>query len=226
MARCENCLVNIDMQATRCPLCGAPITGAEALPPAYPPPPPEPTKTSWLYRWFALAVFVTIGVLVLSNLLSPGGGLWCIPVGGTVLYVWALGVMTFNKRLHRGVKVIAHALALTALVILYNLFISGEHVAHQVTWAVSYVMPFIFIAFSLYISVQMLCHKQDLRGYMLYQVALCVIGFIPLLLVLLGAAAPIWPSIVAASCAYFTLMCLVIFARHVISSEFIKAFHV
>ena len=225
MARCEHCHVNIAMRATRCPLCGAPIQGAEELPAAYPPPPPAP-HVSWLYRWFALAAFVSIGVAVGCNLLWPGGGLWSIPFAGTVLYVWALGVMTFNKRLHRGVKLMAHAIALTVLVILYNIFATGEQTTHSVTWAVSYAMPFIFIAFSLYISLQMVFHKQDLRGYMLYQIALCVIGFIPLLLVLLGAAAPIWPSIVAASCAYVTLMALVIFARHVISSEFSRAFHV
>lgn len=224
MARCERCHVNIGMQATRCPLCGQPIEGAESLPPAYPPP-PEPHKTSWLYRWFALAAFVSIGVAVASNLLVPGGGLWCIPFAGTVLYVWALGVMTFNKRLHRGVKLMAHAIALMALVILYNMFANGERTAHQITWAVSYAIPFLLIAFSLYISFQMAFHKQDLRGYLLYQIALCVIGFVPLLLVLLGVATPIWPSIVAASCAYLTLMCLVIFARRVISLELSKTFH-
>ncbi len=225
MARCERCNVSIGMHATRCPLCGEPVSGAEFLPAAYPPPPPEPPKQSWLYRWFALGVFVSIGIAALINLLSPGGGFWFIPFAGTMIYVWALGVMTFNKRLHRGVKLTTHAVALTGLVILYNLFANGERTAHRVSWAISYVMPFILIAFSLYISVQMLCHKQDLRGYMLYQIALCVIGFIPLLLVLLGVASPIWPSIVAASVAYLTLLLLVIFARHVISSEFIKAFH-
>jgi uncharacterized Tic20 family protein len=84
----------------------------------------------------------------------------------------------------------------------------------------------VFVCFILAINVIMLKLKHQFRDYLLYQISLCVIGFVPLVLVLSGVAQPIYPSIIAAACSYLTLIGLVFFKRRVVFSEFRKKFHI
>lgn len=174
--------------------------------------------------WVALALILSS---VLINWITWGGKLWCVTFSAYVLYVWLLGLLTFKRGVHPGLKLMTHAIALTLLLVVTNMFAYSKEIVSRVSWAVSFAMPFILIGFMIAIDVLILLRRtQNRRDYLLYQISLSVIGFIPIILVLSGVAQPVYPSIIAASCSFLTILGMVIFARKIVFSEFGRKFHI
>jgi hypothetical protein len=92
------------------------------------------------------------------------------------------------------------------------------------SWAISYTMPLILVAFMIALNILMLMWKQKRRDMLLYQITLCVFGFVPLILVLVGIAQPILPSAIVAGFSLLTIVGLVLFTKKIILSEFVQSF--
>ncbi len=225
---CEACKVSVSTQTTKCPLCHTPLPEREnvRLEQTYPDFSPLKKRSRRLTLLYSLFCLLVIGICVLVNLLTWQGHLWSALVAAPMLYVWLCGIITFRKRLHLGMKLTAHAVGIVLLLVAINGFTDSERVVSHVSWAVSYTMPFVFIGFILLINVLMARRRNTLRDYALYQISLCVIGFIPLLLVLLGIAEPVYPSIIAAACSALTIVGLFLFGRKKVTAELNKKFHI
>lgn len=228
MQYCEACRVRISTQTDTCPLCHAPLPAREGLllEQTYPDFAPLKRRSRLLALWFSLACLFSIAVCALINLLTWNGSLWSALVAAPVLYVWLCGLITFRKRAHLGLKLMAHAIGIALLLVAINTFSDSRRVVSHASWAVAYTMPFVFIGFILSINVLIARRLQTLRDYVLYQISLCVIGFIPLLLVLLDVAQPVYPSIIAAACSALTIGGLFLFGRRNVISELNKKFHI
>lgn len=228
MQYCESCKVSISTQTDVCPLCHAPLEAREGLvlEQTYPDFAPLKRKSRLLELLLGLSCVFVIVVCALINLLTWNGHLWSVLVAAPVLYVWLCGLITFRKRAHLGLKLMAHAIGIALLLIVINSFSDSQRIVSHASWAVAYTMPFIFIGFILSINTLMARKRQTLRDYVLYQISLCVIGFIPLLLVLLGVAQPAYPSIIAAACSALTIGGLFLFGRKNVISELNKKFHI
>jgi hypothetical protein len=191
---------------------------------------PDVVPESNVRRKFVRAASILSPVLIAAsaavNIAAWNGQLWCAIFSAFVLYAWLIGLVTFKKGLHPGMKLLAHALSIPGLLIVVNLFAwGGETVAH-ISWAVSYAIPIVFICFIVAVNVIMIRVKQDLRDYLMYQLSLCVIGFVPLILILLGVAHPIHLSIAAAACSYLTIIGLIFFERKILLSVIQKKFYI
>jgi hypothetical protein len=227
MQYCGDCKIRISSKTDRCPLCHNTLPhtnqGGTADYPAF-----EPIKTGnrKLVKRISIIVCALIVLSVLANWLTWNGSLWCVLSSACVLYAWGAGLLTFSKRIHLGWKLTAHAIALPLLLIVFNTFAYNTETIHEITWAISYGMPMIFICFIIAINIIMIRWRQKLRDYLLYQLTLCVVGFVPIILVLSGITQPMWPSIIAAVGSYCTIAGLVIYAKKIIKSEFVKKFHI
>jgi hypothetical protein len=224
---CPECKINISSKTDRCPLC------RRELPPAvqdaaeeYPGFEPINKRNKRLARTATIVGALLIGLSVLCNLLWSSGGVWCAAFSACVLYVRGPVLLTFNKRIHLGWKLFAHAVAMPLLLIVANIFASRTEMISRATWAISYAMPAIFVGFIVTINIIMLNSQQKRQDYLLYQLSLCVIAFVPLILALCGLAQPVYPSIVAAACSILTIGWLLIFAKKIVSTEFVRKFHI
>ena len=228
MQYCETCKVSISTKTKNCPLCHAPLPSCEdaALEQTYPDFSPLKRRSRFLALLYSALCLAVILICVLVNLLAWNGHLWSALVAAPVLYVWLCGLITFRKRAHLGLKLMAHAIGIVSLLVVINTFTDSQRIVSHVSWAVSYTMPFIFIGFILLINVLMARKRNTLRDYVLYQISLCVIGFIPLLLVLLGVAQPAYPSIIAAACSALTIGGLFLFGRKKVVAELNRKFHI
>lgn len=228
MQYCEDCKVFISTKTDACPLCHAPLPEREnaELVQTYPDFAPLKRKSRLLALLYSAACFFVIAVCVLINLLTWQGHLWSALVAAPVLYVWLTGLFTFRKRVHLGLKLMAHAVGIVLLLVAINGFSGSARIMSHVSWAVAYTMPFIFIGFILAINVLIARKRHTLKDYLLYQLSLCVIGFIPLLLALLNVAQPVYPSILAAVCSALTIGGLFLFGRKKAVSELNKKFHI
>ncbi len=227
MKYCTECKISISSGADCCPLCRGALPDSEPPDEAAEYPDFEQGRpgAKRLSRIAAAAACALIAACVLCNLLIWNGRIWCVVASACVLYVWGLGLLTVQRRVHLGWKLMAHATALPALLIIANAFASRTEMISRVTWAISYAMPAVFICFIAAINFIMIRWRHQRRDYLLYQLALCVIAFSPLILVLSGIAQPVYPSIVAAGCSVVTIAWLLIFAKKIVRAEFERKFH-
>lgn len=228
MQYCTDCKISISSKTDRCPLCHKelPYAEQEGAAEAYPGFEPLKAKNRKLAKTISTIACSLIAFSVLANMLTWNGSVWCVPFTACVLYAWGGGLLTFSKRIHLGWKLTAHAIAIPLLLVIFNTFAYNTETIHEITWAVSYGMPFIYICFIITIDSIVVLWRQKLRDYLLYQLTLCMIGFIPLILVLSGVTQPMWPSIIAAGCSYATIIGLILYAKKIIKSEFVKKFHI
>lgn len=228
MQYCEACKVSVSTQTKKCPLCHAPLPEREdaQLEQTYPDFAPLKRRSRILTLLYSGICLFAIVTCALVNLLTWSGHLWSALVAAPVLYVWLCGLITFRKRVHLGLKLMAHAVGIVLMLVVINSFTDSERIVSHVSWAASYTMPFIFIGFILAINVLMARKRHTLRDYAISQISLCVIGFIPLLLVLLDAAQPAYPSIIAAVCSALTIGGLFLFGRKKVIAELNRKFHI
>lgn len=229
MQYCPDCKIHISTKTDRCPLCHKSLPDAcdQDVTKTYPDFVPLKKKSRRLVKFVSLIAIILIFSSVIINWATWSGRLWSVVFSVHVLYFWLLSLISFKKTVHLGLKLMTHAIALTLLLVIINMFADSIDTISRVSWSVSYAMPIIFIGLIIAIDIIVIFNKkQNLLDYLLFQFSLCVIGFIPLLLVLCGVAQPIYPGIIAAACSFLTLIGFAIFANKMILSEFGRKFHV
>lgn len=228
MRYCDECRIDIPDLQTSCPLCHKSLAAAEGqeIGKAYPEFEPRKRRDRKLFKTLSKTALLLIFSSAIINMMIASQTLWSAIFSAFVLYFWLLGFLTFKRAAHPGLKLMAHAIAFPLLLVVINTFASNTKTFTRVSWAVSYAMPIILICFILVINLLMYRRRQNMRNYLLYQLSLCVIGFVPLILVLSGVAKPIQPSIVAASCSFLSILALLVFSRKIVIGELGRKFHV
>lgn len=228
MQYCPECEVQISTRTDRCPLCHGKITddGNNDNSETYPHYEPLTRK-----RYKAIVAVSAVAVLliiitVIINILTWKGHAWSAISSGYVLYVWIFGLLTFNTRIHTGLKLVAHAVAIPLLLLNTNTLSGQYETLTRVSWAVSWGMPTIFLCFILAVSFIMLTRKHGRREYVFFQFSLCIFGLVPFVMVMFGVAKPILPSIITAASSILTIIAVTIFQRKIVSSEFRRKFHI
>jgi cation transport ATPase len=186
---------------------------------------PSPEEGSG-YRYnfvFRLLLFISIvagSTCLLINLLTYTGNIWSFYVIGSLLYAWiVIGYPLFRKR-KTGQIIVVVAIATSAYVF------SLEWVTHTKGWALTYVLPFIFIGATLVITFIILIKRLKWREYTVYQTIMVILGFLPIIFCLTGLVNPMWPSILSAFYSLLTLVGMFIFADKKYKDELIKRFHI
>jgi hypothetical protein len=227
MLFCAACKIHISTKTDRCPLCqkDLPDTPDQDLTQTYPDFVPMKNKSSPIVNLVSLAAIVLILLSVAVNWVTWNGRLWSIIFSAHILYFWLSGLLTFKKNTNLGLKLMIHAIAITLLLIIINMSPFGTAPASRVSWSVSYAMPVIIIACIAVMDIMILKGKHRLHDYLSYQLILCGIGFIPLMLLLYGVAQPMYPGIIAAAFSLITIIGLIVFAKRIVLSEFARRLH-
>lgn len=226
MEYCDDCKVNISTKTNICPLCHKKIKiEKDAIDtfPAYEPLKNIYTKTATIISLIAPFLIV---VSLFLNLFIIKTSYWSVIAIVGIIYLWLLGLITFNRKIRIQTKIIAHAITIPLVLVAINAFASNELIIERVTWAISYAVPLIIFCFIAFINFIMIRTKQNFREYLLYQFTLCLIGFVPLIILLFGVAKPIFPSLVTAIYSFWTIFNLIFYSKDIVKEEFKKRFHV
>ncbi len=238
MKHCADCRIYAADDEKDCPLCRGvledagsegdflPHDSGAASDTSRPPFEPEKRRDRRLAAAFSKTAVLLMITSAVINAMIPGEVRWSVIFSAAVLYIWLLGMLTLRRTIHPGLKLTAHAVAIPLLLIAVNAFASGEGPFRNVTWAVSWAAPVILIGFILTIDILIFRRRQNLRNYLLYQLSLCVIGFVPLILVLCGAAKPAEPGIAAAACSFLSILALILSAPRIVIAELGRKFHI
>lgn len=227
MLYCIDCKVRINGKTDRCPLCGKHLPSAymQHTESKYPEYIPQVQSNRKLAKAMFISAILMILVSVFINAVTWTGSLWSVIFSAYVLYVWLMGLVTFKNRVHLGIKLVGHAISVSVLMLVTNIFIYKTGTFNEVTWSVSYGMPIVFIAFIAASVIIMIKKKNNRKDFLFYLLSMCVAGFVPFIIVLCFLTEPMLPGIIAAIFSYLIIMSLIVFSGKSVREEFARKFH-
>ncbi len=228
MIYCIDCRVHIVSETDYCPLCGKSTTDDQNdnLSKDYPEYVPFIKRNNKLAGLLFGTAILLIVISVIVNIITWNGNLWSVVFSAYVLYLWLMGLVTFKTRVHLGMKLTGHAVAVSLLLLIMNAFMDNTETFNQVSWSVAYGMPIVFISFLALIGIHMIVRKQNLKEYLFYLLSLCVIGSIPFIIVICFIIKPILFCLISAAVCYLTIIGLAVFRKNIILEEIKKTFHI
>lgn len=218
MKRCEQCKVQVTGPGKLCPLCGAPLSGRGEEDAAYP-----PVGFGRGYHFIKrLLLFLTLMAVIVCavvNLATAPDFWWWAIVATVLAYAWAVGSHSLRHGGNGGGKVLMQVLAAAALVVLLDLETGWRG------WSVDFVLPAICGVGIAAILVLVLCNLTNWAQYVLYQVVLALLGFVPIALYFFGASQVFWAAAIPAVMALASLIALFLFGDRSIKNEFVRRLH-
>lgn len=229
MKYCRKCALSVNTAYDFCPLCASQLTSGqntETTPEADAAAPEDvyPVYKGEIKYNFALRLLLFISVAgastcLLINLMFYNGVLWSLLVAGGIGFFWAAIIYPINARKNIGHHITVDAVAACVF------FVVAQFVIGAKGWSLDYVVPFLFIAATTFISLVILIKRMKWREYALYQFITILLGVLPVISVIAGLVTTAWPSIVSAFYSFITLLGMFIFADKKYKNELIKRFH-
>ena len=222
MRYCNGCNVDIDTPVERCPLCYTALIQKDSEPEvqAYPPLIEQAERYNLIIRILIMMSLTASVVCFTINMLNFSGTWWSLIVIGNILYMWIAVSTAVRRRTKLGLNVLIQAISLSALMVFIDMFSSHTN------WALNYVVPFLLMTATMSITVIIIVLRMDSRSFILYFFLTALIGFIPILLLVIGQVNVVWPSLVSAIYSGLSLSSLFIFADRDTKQELKRRFHI
>lgn len=221
MKMCKKCQVQILDESGICPLCNAVLTTTEeAGRNTYPQVGLSLSRFHMLYRIYLFISIITVVTSVVVNYMFYHGVLWFFASIAAIIYSWTIIRHAIHSRAHVASKIMVQAIAGSALLVVID-SVTGFY-----GWSVNYVIPQIAIFANVAILVLMMIYKMDRRNYLLYQMSMALLGFIPMILLLTRVATRPLASIVSIILSSLILLGTIIFGDKTVQSELIRRFHI
>ncbi|MFV0400251.1 MAG: DUF6320 domain-containing protein [Oscillospiraceae bacterium] len=221
MKHCERCNVDVDSPVSRCPLCYTMLSPADNKPevPTYPDLSEQAEKYNLVFR---ILVFLSLAISVTCltiNIATNTDFMWSLLVVINILYMWVAIGTAIRKRNTIGFNIMVQVVSLAALVVFLGNFLDFSRAVFN------YILPALFLCATLSISIITIVRRMNAQQFILYFILVGLLGFIPLVLMLLGFTTVRWPSLISAVYSGLSLVSLFIFADNATKMELRKRFH-
>lgn len=169
-----------------------------------------------------MALFIAISLISIAlviNLLIPSHNVWFIYFVSIVFYAFITFYHTILTPSHIGEKILVQLICLSSLLVWLTILSGGG------IWALTYMVPFLVDAAILLITVITLRKRMSWRSYVGFILSMIFIGFVPVLLYIVGIVTVLWPSIITALYSFLTFVGMLIFSDTTFKSELLRRFH-
>ena len=219
MNKCPKCDVDIITNTNICPLCHNKIVLKEKNS-IYP-------KVNTKYHSHELLIkillFTTICGIIFSLLINYWVSKeisWSIFVILGIISYWLTFSMGMNHH-HEFMRILfAEIISIIILSIIWDL-LTGFH-----KWSLTYVLPFLCIAYQVIFLIMRIFTRYAKKEYILYTYLNSFIGLTPLYFIVGNKLNPIWPSYVSVSFSILSLIFLIIFNHHALETEIERRLHI
>jgi len=220
MNQCHNC--GVWVKNTTCPLCHRGVADSFSIEKdAYPTYPTvnEGKKHKTIVK---VALFITISLISIAlvvNILTPSHNIWFVYFVSIIFYVFISFYHTILSSSHIGEKILVQLICLSSLLVWLTILSGGGK------WALNYMVPFLVDAAILLITVITIRKRMSWRSYVGFILSMILIGFVPVLLYIVGIVTVLWPSIITALYSFLTFTGMLIFSDTTFKSELLRRFH-
>lgn len=222
MSRCLECNVRIEGDWDSCPLCGASTIqqsgGAGPLPRI-----PLAFSRRRVLRTLVvvsvLLILAMLGVLALLRPQEPGiGAVRSVWLG--VVTMWLLVITALARR-----RTISR-LMLRLVVIVGALLAYWDWVTGWLGWSLTFAIPIVCGSAILGVLLILLLARRDAELHVVSGGIIVLIGFAPLLFLILGWVGTPWPSLICGALAVIVLLVLQILRGGALHAELSRRLHV
>jgi hypothetical protein len=228
MYNCKRCRVTVATDNDYCPLCGSRLYVADSAqaeklyPERHKIGNPKESLMTLIKKSIYFLFFVGVTVSVLVNLLADSKIYWSIIVAASAVNMCVLlSNILFSNRS------VPAKIALQLICVIANILAIENFSGSKEGWGLNMAVPFVLLAATLLLALIAIINY--FRGRSSPNILiLCIIclGFVPLLLIYLGFITLLWPSIIASTASFVTVIGLFVFTRKKISAELKQRFHI
>ena len=213
MKNCKRCSVELDDSITRCPLCQQPVEGEVIGERTYPLYGQRNEKgeriedhdhkarhrKKRLQNNFIFVTILFLSVSIVMNAMTFNGDYWGVYIVSSVMYLWFSVKHTIlsNNRACR--KILLQAIALSVFFAVIDVMIPEIHSL------IDYGIPLV-LAVSVGIEGLLLhFRKSRWKSYVRDFIVMDLLGYLPILLFVVGVIDVLWPSVLAALVSFLTI---------------------
>lgn len=218
--KCYKCNININSNTHICPLCKNELKKEGILEDVFPVI-PTVHKGHGLFLKILALIFLTSTIICITiNLMVSKRLSWSLVVAAGISCVALSLAMAIRKR-HNFAKLIFSE---------YILIVVGSVIWDYFTgwklWSLDYVLPLVSMVF-IYISfILRLFFPYQLRNYFMNLIFACLVGIVPVILLMLDVISVEWPAYVSAITSIVMFCSLIVFDSKKIKKELESRFHV
>ena len=229
MMICKNCHVSVADGHDRCPLCKQKIKDAKNTFEEYPNysvTTNTAPENNHLMRKILLFLSVAGGVIsVFINIFtfSKVPFLWSAIAVVSLFSLW-LGLITLTSK---KLNIAGKALALCGLIAV--IVVTVDACAGFAKWSTTYVIPFLSVALTLFITSITLTKKSrsfEYFEYFGYLLTTMFLSIIPIAIIIFPLSTVVWTSMISLIYSLLTTVWMIIFADERFKSEIKKRFHI
>lgn len=177
MSRCIHCQVRVKDETEHCPLCHTVLEkegeGETTYPDVY-------TKNKRINFVFRLSLFLDIIIMVACigvNIIWTPQLWWSVIVSAALIYsLWMLYIFSKADSGYR-LRILSGVAGAVIFVIL------TDYVLGYRGWSIDYVLPAAIIVIDVTLLLLMLINRRNWQSYLILQLAMILVGLIPLIMV-------------------------------------------
>lgn len=221
MLYCEHCKVKVTGIGTKCPLCSCRLVGEpENDYPQYPILGHSTSKMYLIYRLMKMAAIVSSVISILINYIEYNGTLWSMFVVAGLACGWLIMSIGVSRKANL-IKLLQWELYITcALAIIWDYFTGWYR------WSIEFVLPCACIACMVLIFILSTILKKQPKEYLIYLTLVDVLGFLPILFIIIEWVNIKLPSVICIGVSTVLLVGIFLFKRHAAYGEIKKKLHV
>ena len=221
MKHCKRCGVEILDETYICPLCRAVLSPKENGEGTrmYPQVNFAVDKLKKFKNIILFCLLVVCVLLGLVNYYTYRGVLWSVIAIASVLYFGITISYSVFNRANAGSKILVQAVGAQILVAVIDYVLGG------LGWSVNYVIPVMILTANAALVLLMVFNRMNWQSYFMYQIAITVFSFVPLILVLTDVAARPMMSILCVCISILLLLGTIVFGDRNVKNELIRRFH-
>lgn len=220
MKKCYKCNVSVNSSKPICPLCGGHIEGDSMNESVFPIIPNMYIKHKLIVRLLLfLSVFGCILCTIINYFISKKIG-WSLFVIAGIISFWITFIIGI-KRNNNFMKLLFAEVMLVLIASIVWDYFTGWHF-----WSVTYVLPFLCMAYIATLFILRLFLKNIFKDYIIYIYINSLIGLVPLYFVLRDKLTVEWPSILCIVFSIVTILALAIFNHRQMKNELERRLHI
>lgn len=223
---CKNCHVSVADGHDRCPLCNQEIKDAKnnfAEYPDYSVTTNLSPENNHIMRKTLLFLSVAggaISVFINGFTFEEVPFLWSVIAVVSLFSLWlGLIIMTSNK-----LNIAGKALSLCGLISV--IVVTVDACTGFLKWSTTYVIPFLSVALTLFITIITLTKKSRFIEYFGYLLTTMFLSIIPIAIIIFPLSTVVWTSMISLIYSILTTVWMIIFADESFKSEIKKRFHI
>jgi len=221
MKICKNCKVKIMSNNDSCPLCKTVLTTSDekVTEDIYPIIKTNLQKYDLITRIFLFVSVIGAVLMVIINYATYNGLLWSVISTALIIYFWSIMSYAIKHNINIAYKFLVQTISISLLTILI------DYIMGYTGWAVNYVVPEVITAANIAVIILIIVNRMNWYNYILYQIVIAILGFIPLVLFLLGIIHEPWSTTISVAVSFMILCGTIIFNDKDVKNELKRRLH-